>query len=268
MENLNVSVGLLEQFRRYQEDTTDQDTEAKLIARVKGKQKIDAKRQIVAGWKHMLLHPGLLYRTFPYKSRKWVSANDIYYPHEEAKKALAYIEAHSKLVPCQPIRKMYTVGGMQIQVTGSLYGIEGMQLREVKLNYGQTDILAYMASYQWRFLLDMMHSKVLYYDVFEVATATLDEYMPPHGSAVEDLQQRMVGGYKLKTGEDGRTYLYGFEVTLQEPIACASYEAMQMDLIYLLTDFRDWVTYRQLGSYLKIKSCPGCGLTALDCSCF
>lgn len=249
---LKISVTTLEQFRRYLNQVSGQDTEQAVIDRVKRKFKDTENKQIGSAWHKLIEDLRLTTTSFKSKSKYWCISEGIAFPKEEALKARAYRMKHKMIVCEVPVSKVYKIGANEITVTGRIDGIAGLHIRDAKVKFFEPDVNYYMDSCQGKFYMDILQCKVCHYDVFEVVQPTVKEVMPAYGSTVDDIIYRKTGGYKLTKGDDGISYLNRFQVIAHEPITCSAYIGMQNDLHVLLLEFLKWVALKGLEKYITV----------------
>lgn len=116
--------------------------------------------------------------------------------------------------------KTYHVNGFEIEISGGADVIIGNIIRDIKTKFsGLRSILDYTDSYQWRLYCDIFDIPEFYFDIFEFK------------------------GYKLNTN--------GYDVSncpmiRHEPIQCLAYKNMTNDIEKLLTQFTEFVRFKNI----------------------
>lgn len=216
-----ISVTSLEKFRRYMNNVSDWDTEEALIETLKGlftgndKTKTgSAYHKIIEGDFSLVKESGIVY------------ADGFAFSMEQALPALNFRAEHMGMVHEIPVSKIYEVGDINIQVSGRLDGVEGIEIRDTKTKYKTINFQEYMESCQWKFYLDMLQLDTFHYDVFEVK------------------------GFDSLPGTTP-IFLPGVQFMPCESITCYSYSSMEADCHRLLNDFMQYIDNRNFYHLLK-----------------
>lgn len=221
-----ISVSTLEKFRRYLAEVSDYDTEADLIASIKGEFKGNDKTHI-GGACHKVIEGDF--------SRSWINkencflADDIAFTGLQALPFLAFKKAHPVMVHEVSLGKVYQLRDQQIYVSGRTDGLEGRIIRDTKCQFKVPDFQAFADSFQWRLYLDIWDLSSFAYDVFEVK------------------------GFDAVVGE-APFLLPGVEFIGHEPMFLYGYRAMQDECTNLVQQFMDYIRLKDFYSYLKTKN--------------
>lgn len=208
-----VSVSVLEKFRRFQAGTTEYDTEEALLDAIAGKFVVNdyvrfgrAIHKVIERLNRQS-HQGDMY------------VDDVILSSEQYGPAIKYRNQHQLMIHEVPISKIYQTRQIQLLVTGRADGIEGVEIRDIKTKFSQPFWCEYYASYQWRFYLSMFGLDTFWYDVFEVKN------FPVNLS-----NGRAVGAYVIEP----------------ESFQCLRYEALEDDILSLCNDFAEFMIRKNL----------------------
>ena len=223
-----ISVTTLEKFRRFMAAETSFDTEASLINTITGRFEGTDKTRIGHAW-HSLIETPKKACYMKYQNELWMGIDGMAFPYKVGMKAKAYASNHLVMVSEVPVRKIYTLPKYDIMVSGRVDGLEGIEVRDTKVEFNTyTTLKEFTESVQWRFYLDMLDLKVFHYDIWEVS------------------------GYKgLERFVDPFYYLEGIDINYNEPLTLHPYKGMQDELRQLLIDFMSWIEHKQFFSILK-----------------
>lgn len=216
-----ISVTTLEKFRRCMLQLTDYDNEAALIDAIKG--------QFLGNEKTMIgeAYHGLIEGDFESMQHHFKAGHCLFTP-AQARPAFDYAKERKGMIYEVPVRKVYSIPGRDVVVSGRLDGIEGSIERDIKTKFGAIDSIDYMDSLQWQFYLDMTSRKVFKYDVFEVV------------------------GFDALQG-NAPYELPGVQFLPAETTTCLAYPDMAEKCHTALVDFFDFVAERELFPFLKTE---------------
>lgn len=228
----NISVSILEKFRRFLYEVSGSDTEKNLVTMLEGKVKRTPAMRIGSACHNIVDNPSSTDTTMG-NGKYWTVSENIAIPADQAEKLTKYKAAYPGIVTEVPVGKQYATTHGPVVVSARLDGILGMLIRDLKFFFGfELDPQEYMDSYQWRFYCDMLEVYALYYDVFEVRHFK-----------------------KLLKSPEGIEYPDKFTLYRHEPIGCHAYDGMQGDLTNLLNEFMTWITAKRLTHLLKQTDC-------------
>ena len=124
------------------------------------------------------------------------------------------------------IGKDYDTPFFPIHVSGRTDIIHGLEVRDTKTKYSTPKMQDYCDSYQWRYYLDILQADTFYFDVFYFEKYKKEE----HGTDVSSLI-----------------------LTPYEPIECIRYAQLEYDTQQLVSDFCEYITFRNYHHLLKLK---------------
>lgn len=221
---LKVSVTLLEKYRRY---TSGLDTEESFIESLTGAFKGNDKTWIGSAF-HKIIEKPTDVRILNTGKVKWAIMDGIAFPLEAARVAARFSKAHPAMIYEVPASKMYDTGKHLIMVSGRLDGIDGMMVRDTKLKFMPPYVSEYQDSFQWRFYLDMIGTKYMEYDIFEVIKYS-----------------------GMERTANGIYFLDKISIKYHEPIPCLAYKSMPADCKNLVSYFMDYIETHNLFHHLK-----------------
>ncbi len=213
-----VSVSILEKFRRFQAGVTEWDTEKALLDAIAGKFIPNDKVRFGSAFHKVIetfnrpFHEGDMY------------VEDLILSPEQYVPALQYRKDHPLMIHEVPGSKVYETRHFEILVTGRADGIEGIEIRDAKTKFSTIFWGEYYASFQWRFYLSLFGLNTFWYDVFEVRN------FPASIS-----NRKAEGAWVL----DPESY------------QCLRYEALEDDVSTLCNDFADFIIRKNYANLLK-----------------
>lgn len=210
---------MLEKFRRYLQEVSAFDSEQSLLETIRGEFVGNDKTRFGTAY-HDLIEGNFTIQNGLYKS------GDFLLNEKQARPGIDYKQQHPLMIHESTHTKVYQTKFFPIQVIGHTDGIEGAQIRDIKMKFREHKVTEYMDSLQWRFYLDMVDLNEFFYDIFEVKG--FEEL--PHNAPFQNTN---------------------WEVIPQEPIHCLRYEHMQDDLTSHLNLFLDYLYTNNLFKHLK-----------------
>lgn len=217
-----VSVSIIEKFRRFMMDVSQYDTEQSLLDAIMGKFVPNDKTRIGSAYHKIIenfnreISPEEMY------------VDDLVFTQEQAQPAVDYKwKQHPHMVSEVPGFKIYHTNQFTFKITGRADGVEGHSIRDAKLKFSTPNWLEYLHSSQWKFYLDMFDAQGFFYDVFEVQNynGIINNRLP------------------------------GAKILQHEPYMCLAYEDMNADLNNLLQDFSNFISHKNYTHLLKqVKS--------------
>jgi len=213
-----VSVSVLEKFRRFQAGVTEWDTEKALLDAIAGKFVPNDKVKFGSAFHKIIetfnrpAHEGEMY------------VEDFILSPEQYGPALKYRNEHPLMIHEVPTSKIWDTRHFSILVTGRADGVEGIEIRDVKTKFSTPFWSEFYASFQWRFYLSMLGLDTFWYDVFEVKN------FPP-----------VIIGGKAE----------GAWVMEPESFQCLRYEALEDEVSSLCNDFAEFIIRKNYANLLK-----------------
>jgi hypothetical protein len=219
---LTIRTTAVEAFRLWYYGQTESNamwnTEEKVIATIKGVYEANIKADYgTAG--HAIIEDAK-----KCKQVKGYRHGAFWFTDKQAEPILRYAAEHPYMMREISLSKAHTVGGITLIITGTTDAIEGCQLRDTKFKFSAIDVAEYMDSIQWRLYLDMLGLKYFWYDIFPVKY--FDE--------LSDVPKSVIG-----------------EV---ESFLCTPYPEMVNDIQGILTEFMQWISFKNLEQYLAIDN--------------
>lgn len=227
MNQLNIRATQLEKFRRFLNETSEYDTEESLMETLTGQFTGNEYTRIGTAF-HKIVECGIV----PVINRcVFIDNLQINFNQSHVDMALAYKESIKGCFHEIRANKVYSVNGIEVNISGGADVILGNQIRDIKTKYSYLKSIAdYTDSIQWKLYCDIFELPEFYFDIFEFK------------------------GYdKEKNGYD----VSGLTLVKHEPIHCLEYSNMQSDIQYLLTEFVEFIKFRKIEHLftepLKIK---------------
>ncbi len=227
-----ISVTTIEKFRRFTLSLTPVDTQANLIASIKGEFKGSNKSNI-GGAYHQIIE-GKYLAPHPDSEDNYIRVGDFYFTRQQAEAALIYRDKQRLMIHEFDVNKTYYSIMGPIQVSGRVDGGVGFYLRDAKLRFRNYNYMDYSQSCQWKFYCDMLNAPYFYYDLITVK------------------------GWK----DDYDTFSLPFYVpsevifTLEEPMEMLFYEGAKYEILDLLNGLLDFIKVMKLEDYLKPERAP------------
>lgn len=223
---LNVRVTSLEKFRRYIEGISEYETESSLMESLSGDFKGNEYTRIGTAF-HKIVECGDIRRgkveEFGIETgSKYVDIDGfpVLFSEDHVSIALNYKAEISGCFHEIRAYKDYTVKGKTFNISGCTDVLLGRQLRDIKTKYSYIKSISdYTDSIQSKLYMDIFEVPEFYFDVFE-----------------------FVGYNKDKHGYD----VSSLPIKRHEPIHCLAYEGMQKDIEILLTEFLDYIQFRNI----------------------
>lgn len=221
MKKLQVRVTTLEKFRRYMEGVSEYETEASLMETLTGVFIGNEYTRIGTAF-HKIVECGdiSIHTSDNKRMVKADESNIIYFNPEQVQTALDYKAEISGCFHEIRAYKDYHVKDQIFNISGCTDVLLGRQLRDIKTKYSyMKSITDYTDSIQSKLYMDIFEVPEFYFDVFEFQ-----------------------GYNKKKHGYD----VSSLSIKRHEPIHCISYEGMIKDIEILLTEFLDYIRFRNL----------------------
>jgi hypothetical protein len=222
-----VSVTTIEKFRRYMTEASAYDTEEALVESLKGLFTGNDKTKF-GGAYHKVIEGDFIEISGQVKVKE--KENDFVFTPEQAKPALDFRKAHPFMIHEMDVKKVYETAFFPIQVSARVDGIEGSQIHDAKTKFrALSSVNEYVDSCQGKFYLDILGLDVFHYNIFEIK------------------------GFDGLIGKSP-FHFKDVQIIRHEPITCARYEYMDLDLHTLLNDFLEYLHNRNYVSLLKPAS--------------
>jgi hypothetical protein len=229
---LRINVTTLESYRRYTREVTPLDTEERLIEKLQGGFKGNAKTRVGEAF-HTIIEKGqpcLQYRQNDYsRERDLFRVGDVYFTAPQVKLAMDYRNAYPGMIHEVPIFKVYEVPRLgEILVTMKTDGILGRHVHDAKVKFRPPNVEEYLDSYQWRFYLDILGVDLFTYHFWEVLGFNHDT--PPEIPFIDLSTCHMVD---------------------HEPLNCYRYLRLSEDCKDLVVDFMEYIHFKNYYTHLK-----------------
>jgi len=222
-----ISVTTIEKFRRFLVGASTRDNEAELLQAIKGIFLGNDLTDVGEGY-HKIMEGeaevtdgGLIAHIGRGDVKK-----SIFFTAEQARPALDFREAHPNMIHEIPVKKIYETKIGPVLISSRVDGQEGIETQDKKCKFRPPNFQEYIDSYQWRYYLDMLGTRIFFYDLFEVK------------------------GFDALTGTMPY-YLPGVSFHAHERLQCVRYQQMGADCLALLNDFLDYIDLRGLWQFLK-----------------
>jgi len=225
MYNLQFRVTTIEAFRRFIQGASIYSTEENLLETLTGKFTGNEYTRIGTAF-HKIVECGDISRKLIpdlnncIKSVVKVDDFDVIFNQSHIDIAFQYKAEIQGCFHELRASKVYLIDGVEIEVSGGLDVLLGNLIRDIKTKYSairsETD---YTDSYQWRFYLDLFEVPKFLYDIFEFK------------------------GYKKERDMYDVSKLI---LVRHEPIECLEYAGMRKDIEKLLTQFVEYLQFRNL----------------------
>lgn len=218
---LQIRVTQLEKFRRFIDEVSESETEQSLMDVLTGDFTGNEYSRIGTAF-HKIVECGDIREDYRIVM---IDNKAIYFNQSQISTALIYKESIKGCFHEVRTNKIYSVNGIDLNISGCADVILGNQIRDIKTKYSyMKSITDYTDSIQWKLYCDIFELPEFYFDVFEFK------------------------GYNKE--------LHGYDVSgltlfKHEPIHCIEYSSMQSDINYLLTEFMNFVKFRKIEKYFQ-----------------
>ena len=214
-----VRVTTIEAFRRFIQDASIYSTEENLLETLTGKFTGNEYTRIGTAF-HKIVECGDV--SFHHNDCRVVLIDNI--PIEMNQQhidtALQYKAENKGCFHELRTSKKYLIDGIEIEVSGGLDLLLGNLIRDIKTKYSSLrSIEDYTNSYQWRFYLDLFEMEEFCYDIFE---------------------------FKGYNKERDLYDVSKLKLVRHEPIPCIWYAGMQRDIEKLLSQFIEYLQFKNL----------------------
>ena len=224
MYNLQFRVTTIEAFRRFIQGASIYSTEENLLETLTGKFTGNEYTRIGTAF-HKIVESGDVTIHEGDLRRLRIDEFDVLMNQQHIDIALQYKAENKGCFHEIRTTKKYLIEGIEITVSGGLDLLLGNLIRDIKTKYSAIRSEAdYTDSYQWRFYLDLFDVPKFCYDVFEFK------------------------GYKKERDLYDVSKL---KLIRHEPIECLEYAGMRKDIEKLLTQFVEYLQFRNLTHLFK-----------------
>ena len=219
-----VRVTTIEAFRRFIQGASIYSTEENLLETLTGKFIGNEYTRIGTSF-HKIIECGDVSKKVNFASLGEFSLIkidefDVIFNQQQIDTALEYKSENKGCFHELRTSKKYLIDGIEIEVSGGLDLLLGNLIRDIKTKYSSLrSIEDYTNSYQWRFYLDLFEMEEFCYDIFEFK------------------------GYKKERDLYDVSKL---QLVRHEPITCIWYAGMQRDIEKLLSQFIEYLQFRNL----------------------
>lgn len=222
---MRVSTTIIEKYRRWQDSTSDYDTEESFVESLTKEFKGNAYTAIGTAF-HSIAELGIDVCKFNEERNTFDVETDlgaVSFSSEQVQAALKYSMDTQWAVPELKLTKEYNTKYGKVTVVAMADRVWGYEVRDIKTKFSAPKQQEYLDSCQWRYYLEIFEVNDFYFDLFQFAG-----YKPAeHGMDVSSLQ-----------------------IIRHDPIPCIRYEGMEEDNADLLAGFLEYVFSNNLQEYI------------------
>jgi len=225
---LQIRVTQLEKFRRFIDEVSEFETEQSLMDVLTGDFTGNEYSRIGTAF-HKIVECGGISKQYVIGLERFETLHiddyRVVFNKLHIDIALAYKESIKGCFHEVRTNKVYSVNGIDLNISGCADVILGNQIRDIKTKYSyMKSITDYTDSIQWKLYCDIFELPEFYFDVFEFKG-----------------YNKELNGYDVS----------GLTLFKHEPIHCIEYSSMQSDINYLLTEFMNFVKFRKIEKYFQ-----------------